>query len=138
MISGLAHVCFLVNDLASALAFYRDLLGLEMVFEFKNDQDECYGFFLHCGQGQFLEFFQSTAAQVNPRPPFDHICLKTEDIDKLHRHLADAGLCPSLIKTGKEGARSFRVQDPFGIKVEFHQYPSSSIQAKISWDHQTP
>ena len=44
MIKGLAHLCFVVKDLPSTEAFYRDVLGFEAAFDFVNDEGKRFEF----------------------------------------------------------------------------------------------
>ncbi len=56
MISGMAHICMNVKDLAASENFYRGILGMEKRFRFLKNGEEI-GFYADTGNTTFIEFF---------------------------------------------------------------------------------
>lgn len=142
--TALAHTGFTVRDLARSLAFYRDVLGMEVVFE-----QEKRGGYLSAivgypdahvrmahlrfpGDEHRVELFE----YVEPEPqgaagePRDvgitHICLAVDDIDAVLGRVMSAGgrafSSPVLVDTGANaGGRGVYVRDPDGIILELFQ-----------------
>ena len=144
--AALAHTGFTVRDLDRSLAFYRDLLGMEVAFE----QEQRGGYLAAIvgypgahvrmahlafpGGGHRIELFQ----YVEPAPrgeasePRDvgitHVCLAVDDIDAVFGRVVEACATavsdPVLVDTGANaGGRGVYVRDPDGIVVELFQPP---------------
>ena len=58
MITGLAHVCFIVSDLEASTAFYRDKLVFTAAFEFHRDTGvpSGWGWVSELGHGDMLGY----------------------------------------------------------------------------------
>jgi catechol 2,3-dioxygenase-like lactoylglutathione lyase family enzyme len=142
----LAHTGFTVRDLDRSLAFYRDVLGMEVVFE----QEKRGGYLAEIvgyadahvrmahlqfpGGGHRVELFEyvSPTPQGEPGEPRDvgitHVCLAVDDIDALFERVVAAGASPVsqpvLVDTGANaGGRGVYVRDPDGTLVELFQPP---------------
>lgn len=144
--ASLLHTGLTVRDLDRSLAFYRDTLGMETVFE----QEKEGGYLAAIvgypgahvrmahlafpGDGHRLELFQ----YLEPEPrgesgePRDvgitHVCLVVEDIAALHERLRAAGVDfysdPVLVDTGANaGGVGVYLRDPDGITLELFQRP---------------
>ena len=144
--AALAHTGFTVRDLDRSLAFYRDVLGMEVVFE----QEKQGGYLAAIvgypgahvrmahlafpGGGHRIELFQyvEPAPRGEPNEPRDvgitHVCLAVDDIDAVFGRVVEAGAAavsdPVLVDTGANaGGRGVYVRDPDGIVVELFQPP---------------
>jgi lactoylglutathione lyase len=144
--TSLLHTGLTVRDLDRSLAFYRDTLGMETVFE----QEKEGGYLAAIvgypgarvrmahlafpGDGHRLELFQYL--QPEPRgeagEPRDvgitHVCLLVEDIVAVHERLRAAGVDfysdPVLVDTGANtGGVGVYLRDPDGITLELFQRP---------------
>ncbi|MFH1488607.1 MAG: VOC family protein [Pseudomonadota bacterium] len=142
MITGVQHASFTVSDMERSLAFYRDILGAEVVFdsvqsgvEFKgpvcDNLTGCPGSELHIA---FLRFGDSLIELIAYTPagkPLEdnracdtgsaHVCLQTENIQELYKKLKEKGVrlhCPPQ-SLGGVWAMYFR--DPDGIILEAMQ-----------------
>ena len=144
-ILGLDHVSVTTADIARSLAFYRDLLGLSVrsVGELSGDEVEhitgvpgarLLSADLDLGRGQVLELLEYVGAGEGTalaleRPGSGHIGLTVDDIDRVHRTLADAGVMVKsapveLTEPGDwHGVRCMTVLDPDGVAVELVQRP---------------
>lgn len=122
-IRGLAEVVLLVRDLQASIAFYRDVLGLEVISpeEFKG------GAFLQAGGGRAYVTNTIVLARAQPEtPPFakpqslHHIGLEIDpaSFDAEVARLQGLGL---EVRSGKHPffpSRTVYVNDPDGNEVE--------------------
>lgn len=144
--TALAHTGFTVRDLDRSLAFYRDVLGMEVVFAQEKQGGylaEIVGYpgahvrMAHLafpGSGHRIELFQylEPAPRGEASEPRDigitHVCLAVDDIDAVFARVVEAGAAPVsdpvLVDTGANaGGRGVYVRDPDGIVVELFQPP---------------
>lgn len=110
MIRGLHHVALSVRDMDRALAFYRDLLGWQLVYDrsFGGRRVETItalpgamgrSALLRLGSSR-LELFQfeqpkpapKTAERAVHQLGLTHLCLKVDDLDDEYRRLSAAGV----------------------------------------------
>jgi len=144
-IVDLHHASFTVADMQRSLHFYRDLLGMEFMFE--RDVDGGYitdivayqnlkmkVVFL-MGGGEKLELIQYISPEgtaVNPdskNPGTAHLAFVVDDAFEWHKKLTDAGVKirspqPVLITTGAhKDWHAFYLYDPDGISLEFMEPP---------------
>jgi lactoylglutathione lyase len=140
----LQHTGLTVRDIGRSLAFYRDMLGMEVLFE----QERQGGYFgaivgypdAHVRTAQLalpgddhrLELFEyvSPTPRGEPGDPRDvgitHVCLQVDDVDALAARLRAAGArlfsAPVLIDTGANaGGRGVYLRDPDGIILELFE-----------------
>ena len=126
MIKALAHVCIHSRDLARTRQFYCDGLGLSVQFRFIR-QGELFGFYLKISDIQFIEvFYRDEASQGVPQ--IGHICLETDDIEAMRRHLTAKGIETTEPKLGADHSWQMWLRDPDGTAIEFHQYTPESTQ----------
>ena len=130
VVNHLSHACFTCIDIVATRRFYEDILGLEVVHEFRNDEDELYGIYLSIGRNTFLEFFKGpVAGECNGL--FRHICLSVNNIRWLNVELQKVGLNAVVQRGRTDGTLQMWVMDPNGIKIEFHEYDLQSILSKF-------
>ena len=149
-IRGAHHTSFTVADLDKSLAFFRDLLGLEVLFV--RDVDTVYfgrivglpgckvrAALLRIPGGQHhVELFQYLTPPVQthrPRPcdpGSAHLSFLVDDLPALYRTLHGKGVDfvsePVLIDSGpNRGAYGVYVRDPNGILLELFQLPPRNL-----------
>ncbi|MFQ5668208.1 MAG: VOC family protein [Candidatus Binatia bacterium] len=150
MIRGIHHTALSTGNLARALAFYRDLLGLEVVFEFAWSPgtaaaDRITGLqgssaqavMLKAGNA-FIELFEYASPRPKPNDPerpvcdhgITHVCLDVTDLDAEYARLTAAGMvfhCPPQDLGG--GIRTTYGRDPDGNVIELQEVlaPESPI-----------
>ena len=129
-IKAVAHICLLAKELEPLLRFYRDMLGLELQFNFIGKDGKVIGFYLKIAEGMYLEAFEAPDAsgEHDRAAPLTHFCLETDDIRALRQKLADNGYEPTEVLQGADHSWQFWVRDPAGIFVEFHEYTPESAQ----------
>ena len=138
MISGIRHTGIVVTDMEKALAFYRDLLGLKIAKDFKEEGDyidsisglsgvRVWMVKLSADAGSMVELLQYLS---HPREPGDnpqicdigcsHIAFTVDDIDKEYTRLLKGGVkfnCPPYVSPDGYAKVVF-CHDPDGTSIE--------------------
>jgi lactoylglutathione lyase len=140
-IEGVSHFGIQVADLDRSVAFYGDLLGLEMIARWVRDQpyiQELVGYpgvELHVAvfrlphSESFLEVLEYRNVEKRPidasnaNPGTAHLCLYVPDLGALHARLVASGVgFVSGIKSPtvgpNTGAKVVYMLDPDGIRIE--------------------
>jgi catechol 2,3-dioxygenase-like lactoylglutathione lyase family enzyme len=135
----LDHVGLTVKDLEASLRFYRDVVGMNVETNFalenggfarltRNPPAAIKGAYLRAGQFklQILEYTAGGGATQmihhnNPGSP--HMSFGVEDVETKYRELQaiPSAKIISDIEEVVPGFRSFYVEDPDGVPVEFFQ-----------------
>lgn len=138
------HTGFTVSSLDRSIAFYRDLLGLELVFRWNPDADylrELVGYpevDMHAailrvpGTETFLELLEYRNVEQRPVDMANgnvgngHIAFMVDDLETFHKELASAGVksvSPPVTPTigPNKGGRAVYLIDPDGFRVELIQ-----------------
>jgi catechol 2,3-dioxygenase-like lactoylglutathione lyase family enzyme len=144
MIKSLHHTGFIVSDRTAALAFYRDVMGLDVVSEYERRGpaiDRVVGYqgthlksaLLDLGGGHMLELIQYVSPPPAARPTNErnvigaaHMALMVEDIASLCEKLVAAGA--AVINPPTElapGRLACYLQDPDGNWLELVQVAES-------------
>lgn len=143
MIASLHHTGLTVSNLDRSLAFYRDVLGLELVMQQEKKGGYLAGItgypdvhvrmaHLATPDGRRLELFEYVEPRGRERPvePRDvgitHVCLVVDDVHEAYARVRAAGAEPFsepvLVDTGANtGAWGLYVRDPDGIVLELFQ-----------------
>jgi len=139
------HLVVGVTDMDRALAFYRDALGMEVVFE-TLISGEPFDAVLHATRkqegrvvGGLLGGLMVELLSLGPKPALDpgtanaarrgitgihNVSLSVTDLDDTHRRIAAAGYTPDQAPFEIGGVRMFFVKDPDGTPVEFIELPN--------------
>ncbi len=142
MIRGIHHVAISTPDLNRIVAFYRDVIGCEVVYEGGWDRgsdiiDGIVGLrdssskqaMLKLGNA-YIEFFQYLTPEGQPQDPaygvnnhgYTHFCLDVQDIDAEYERLRNNGVtfnCPPPKLGG--AIRATYGRDPDGNVIEIQQ-----------------
>ncbi len=129
MIQGISHVCIAVNDMDRSVAFYRDVVGLEVGPEMDYGSVLCIG--LKAG-GDTLELMKVNDPNAEnlqlPMKPGEegnvHVCFNVDNIDELAQRVKDSG---AVIQTdlhekklgGGVVIRNFYFRDQDGYALQF-------------------
>jgi catechol 2,3-dioxygenase-like lactoylglutathione lyase family enzyme len=138
----LLHVGLTVADLAASVGFYRDVVGMTISSEFtgrnawfdaltNNPGAELNVSHLRLGnyELQLIEYLAGgdgdVAAPAHNRIGSPHMCFLVTDVDAKFAEVTDRGdvTITSDVIDIAAGARSFYVEDPDGLPVEFVQIP---------------
>lgn len=121
-VSGFSHITINVNDLAVALSFYGDLLGMTVVHRAEHDAYLTWGAAWICVQ----------EGTVPPgRGGVDHVAfhLPLEDFDAAVKLLRDAGV-PIVRGPVQRGLGwSINFLDPDGTQLELH---TSTLEERMT------
>jgi catechol 2,3-dioxygenase-like lactoylglutathione lyase family enzyme len=149
-VNGLHHTCYTVADLDRSLAFYRDLLGCEVLAEQEKEggylaaivgYPDAHVRMAHLrapGAEHVIELFEYLApvggrADVEPRNVgASHLCFIVADLRALYDSLLARGVTsfvspPIEVDTGiNRGGLALYLRDPDGITVELFQPATSA------------
>jgi catechol 2,3-dioxygenase-like lactoylglutathione lyase family enzyme len=142
VIYELNHFGIVIRDLEKSLAFYRDLLGAEIVFQRFVEASQTDVVYLQIAGGMIELLHPANPAGDNPFG-ITHIAFMSDDLDNDFQALVDAGAeplaAPKVAGTGV-GRLAF-VGDPNGARVELLQRDLAMRKAPIdhpiikSFDH---
>ena len=122
--AGLRHVALFVNNFEACLAFYTDLLGMEV--EWQPDPDNIY----LCSGVDNLALHRAAEEPSRSGQRLDHIGFIVDemaDVDKWYDFLTANGVkAQSKPRTHRDGARSFYCLDPDGVTVQMIVHPPIS------------
>jgi catechol 2,3-dioxygenase-like lactoylglutathione lyase family enzyme len=142
MITDIHHTSFTVSDMERSVAFYRDILGMRVVWdsvqagvEFKGEVADnltrCPGTALHI---VFLGINEKLVELVEYAPRGKqmvenkasdtgsaHVCFKTENIQELHKRLSAYGTQLHCAPQNLGGVWVMYFRDPEGIILEAMQ-----------------
>lgn len=122
---GIDHVVFLVDDMARAMAFYRDVLGCAPGYSYPALGMEQ----VWAGAALIVLWDVTDPGAADAVPPLaggrnvDHICIATGpfDHDEMRAHMAAhrVNIEREAMHGGARGmGHSFYIRDPFGNKIE--------------------
>lgn len=122
--AGLRHVALFSNHFEESLAFYTELLGMNI--EWQPDPDNVY---LCSGNDNLaLHRAQESASVAGQR--LDHIGFILDDIEDVDQWFeffqANGVKTQSQPRTHRDGARSFYCLDPDGVTVQMIYHPPIS------------
>lgn len=113
MMAGSATV-FVVTDMAAGLAYYRDVLGFEVTFEY----GEPLSYVCLCRDEVALHLL--AAGSTKRLPGHGAICIFVQDVDRLYAELSGRGA--RLLNQPEDrdyGMRDFDVVDADGNQLTF-------------------
>jgi lactoylglutathione lyase len=129
-LTGVGHAGYVVSDMAAALAFYRDQLGLDIIMEGDKDGKPWLKF-LYVNDGAFVELFDGGVRQPSYRSNYLHLCLECADVAASVEELRSRGVEIDVEpNTGKDNNIQAWIHDPDGNKIELMQISPDSPQAK--------
>lgn len=139
---GVFQVGILVSDLDESLRLFRDLLGMEVVFEARNQIQTAKGLsgveqqvmnvlMLHGEGGVDLEIHQYVSPKGKEREPMNHndlgsmhFMLKVTDIEKVVEGVTALGysmMTPVVASKNIPGFKYAYFRGPDGVMVELHE-----------------
>lgn len=146
-----SHITVRVSDMARALAFYRDGLGLRQLFDVRLDGPGLDAVTETKGaRGRMIGFVVPGAGKVSielicfehpplERPPagrftgWGNISLSVADIDAAHAECVARGLAPLGPPVEVGGVRMFFLTDPDGARVEIIEF-SNGHTTSAAWN----
>jgi len=143
------HLVVGVTDMDRALEFYRDLLGMDIVFD-QLISGEPFDAALQATRkqsgrvvgglvgGQMIELLSLGTAAPSTQDAdqlrrarkgvvgYQNVALSVTDLDATYRHIVEAGYTPDQEPFPIQGVRMFFVKDPDGTAVEFIELPGDA------------
>src|ERR1700721_1913810 len=137
------HLVVGVTDMVRALQFYRDVLGMDIVFE-TLISGEPFDAALHATRkqegrvvGGLVGGLMVESLSLGNTPATDkrarrgitgiqNVSLSVTDLDDTYRRVRDAGFTPDQEPFEIGGVRMFFLQDPDGTPVEFIELPDGA------------
>lgn len=116
---ALDHVVLLVADARRSAAWYRDVLGLEVLREAAWEAGEAPFLSLRIDAGTIVDLFEQAPEGVN----VDHLCLVVDDLDAVlaHPSAAPEG-APARLWGARGWGRAAYLRDPDGHRIEVRTY----------------
>lgn len=133
-LKGLTHKAYRVKNMEESLKFYSDCLGLEKMFELKNEEGKDWLFYLRINDDQFIELFYDgkTPAEIDMG---EHICFEVEDIQKTVDRIRTCGYQTmgygdKRMKPvqGKDHNLECFIVDPDNNLIELMQFGKDALQ----------
>lgn len=122
-ITQLNHVALHVADVERSVAFYRDVMQLEMLprpaFTFP-------GAWFRLGQDQELHLIGQRQEAVHSHHRGNHYALQVDDLDAWERHLTAHGATFLPRRQRPDGAWQLFVVDPDGHFIELCMLPAAA------------
>ena len=121
---ALGHIGLGTNDIEAVVKWYSDVLGFELIGDFKSPEGEPIKF-IKSGDIVY-EVFQPIGGAAAPGK-IDHFCFDSQDIEADYRYCVERGY--SFEKEGiqelptvwERGVRYFKILSPTGEAIEFCQ-----------------
>jgi glyoxylase I family protein len=131
-----------------ALAFYRGMLGFDVVFDVELAGEALENVTGEAGAGgrmvggllggtsvELLEITSnadSLVARVRPMLGYTNISLSVNDLDTAYKSATSAGgALGSIVSIG--GVRMFFISDPDGTPIEIIEYPNGATTSAAMW-----
>jgi catechol 2,3-dioxygenase-like lactoylglutathione lyase family enzyme len=127
LILGLRHVALSVRDVRKSVDFYCSVLGMRV--EWEPDSDNVYltsgtdNLAIHkLPEGQF-------PGEIQTLHHIGFLVGSPEDVDGLAARVQAAGIALTQpVKTHRDGARSFYIEDPDGVLIQLLYHPPLSAR----------
>ena len=137
IIKKIAHACIFAHDLEATEKFYREVLGIEVVFRFMK-AGKLIGYYLDAGDATHIEVFHKTEAAFAETNAINHICLEVTNMDEAVAQVRARGIDALDKKLGVDGTWQSWLTDPNGVKIELFEYTGKSLQfiggvCEVNW-----
>jgi lactoylglutathione lyase/glyoxylase I family protein len=126
-VKQVAHVCIFAKDLEETKAFYADVLGMDVVFNFTRD-GKVFGYYLGAGGRSHVEVFHKEAAEFSEMNQINHMCFEVESMTAAVDHLKARDIAVRGPKKACDDTWQAWVTDPNGVKIELFEYTPRSAQ----------
>lgn len=131
-ITGLTHKAYRVRNMEESLKFYSDCLGLEKMFELKDENGRDWLYYLHIAGRQYMELFYDGTAEAGIDMG-EHICFEVDDIQAVVDRIRACGYKTILNNQmnpvhGKDNNYEVFVRDPDGNLIELMQFGEDALQ----------
>ena len=145
-VENFSHVCVGVTNMETAVAFYTEVLGMDVVFDVYLDGeglDAVTGSNDARGRmvggligGTMVELLYLGAIPASPQGPhlgYTNISFRVRDLDATHEQLAAHPDLKYTPPTSIAGVRMLFVYDPDGTPIEFIELPGGVASTVEMW-----
>jgi glyoxylase I family protein len=154
-VSAFSHVTIRVSDLERSIPFYRDVLGLEQVFDIDlsgGGLDEILASsetvgrmlgFLVPGNGVMVELIGFSHMEMrrddsSDRLGYGNLSLGVDDLDAAYETFLAHGVEPDSKPVEVGGVRMFFVGDPDGTRIEIIEFPGDGVVTSAGFHGRAP
>jgi glyoxylase I family protein len=147
-IERFSHVCIRVSSMPRSVAFYREVLGFDVVFDVELAGEPLAKVTGESGAhgrmvggllgGTTVELLEITSRADEPRARaapslgYTNISLSVVGLDAVHDRASSLHLSPGpIVDIG--GVRMFFLADPDGTPIEIIEYPSGATTSAEMW-----
>jgi glyoxylase I family protein len=145
-ISGFSHVCIGVSDMARSLDFYRDVLGMDVVFDVELEgpsmesvtgrsgaEGRMVGGLIGGAMVELLALGDEPTGRPGLRIGYTNISFRCDDLDAAYAQTLALGQRPQQEPVDIGGVRMFFVADPDGTPIELIQLPGGLTSTVEMW-----
>lgn len=132
MIKGLHHISVYAKNTEESLAFYRDILGFELI----DREDDCaFGGFCLIGLGNCrIELITPPEGAdyvswdiPKKEPVLSHFGMDVENVDEVYEYMVSKGVKIrsngiDVLEKPLDGGRAFSVYGPCGEVINFYEF----------------
>lgn len=111
-VEKISAVTFQVTNMPAAVHFYRDVLGMELIY---GGEDSSFSSL----QAKEAESAILNLEKGHPVPHWGRLILHVTDVDAFWTHLKENGFDPEQPRNGAWGERYFHMPDPDGHELSF-------------------
>jgi glyoxylase I family protein len=145
-IKNFSHVCIGVSDIDTAVEFYRDVLGMDVVFGValegpslaavtgrEGESGRMVGGLIGGVMVELLALGEVSRYAEGPHIGYTNISLRVDDLDGAYEQLQAFGdvRCEPPVDIG--GVRMFFVFDPDGTPIELVELPDGAATTDQLW-----
>jgi glyoxylase I family protein len=138
-VTNFSHVCIAVTDIERSLAWYREHLGFDVLFDVElggpsmaavtGEQGAAGRMVGGLVGGAVVELLQFAH---QPRTGYTNVSFRVDDLEHAHATAVGAGADPGdPVDIG--GVRMFFVEDPDGTPLEIIEYPGGARTSEELW-----
>jgi glyoxylase I family protein len=145
-IGGFSHVCIGVSDMERSIEFYRDVMGMDVVFDVELEgpsmesvsgqsgaRGRMVGGLLGGAVVELLALGDEPASGRRPRIGYTNMSFRCDDLDATYQQALDLGLRPQQEPVDIGGVRMFFVADPDGTPIELIELPAGLTSSVELW-----
>jgi len=145
-IGGFSHVCIGVSDMERSIAFYRDVMGMDVVFDVELEgpsmesvtgrsgaKGRMVGGLIGGAVVELLALGDGPTGKPGTRIGYTNISFRCDDLDAVYRQALALGQKPQQEPVDIGGVRMFFVADPDGTPIELIELPAGLTSSVELW-----
>ncbi len=145
-IGGFSHVCIGVTDMERSIAFYRDVMGMDVVFDVELEgpsmesvtgrsgaKGRMVGGLIGGAVVELLALGDQSTGRPGSRIGYTNISFRCDDLDSVYQQALALGQTPQQEPVDIGGVRMFFVADPDGTPIELIELPNGLTSSVELW-----